>query len=495
MEDRRHEAAKPIMHQERRQFPATEDLAKCILMIESTRDLEDYLSTVVDITNPQHLKFVKELIHKKQLHNQGYKKSELDNYMKVQGQEKKEKKKGQKSKNEKKPNTNSETNEVEKTNSKKKPHYVNMFSDEANRTVLLTGRHICECQATKHELIGNCLSCGRIVCQQEGAGPCLFCNTMVQARGAPQTSAAQTDSSLESALELRDRLLEYDKSSERRTKVIDDENDYFSTNSVWLSKEQKEALKRKQEELQALKHSRARNILIDFTGRCVLDDTFRKLNEENSILDDVTDIMENMDLKGPLSNDNVDPNSTLEMEPVYDPSFFSDKSATGSKWHNSVGKVQDKQVMEMSDNGVCLSMHQPWATLLVSGIKRHEGRSWYTAHRGRIWIAAAAKQPTPEEIEAVKNQYRLIRGEDTKFPSKYPVGCLLGCVNLVDCLAQEEYREHYPEGESDSPFVFICEDPTPCPVLFPMKGKHKIYKMESKIHQAAAKCIQRLAKK
>lgn len=30
-----------------------------------------------------------------------------------------------------------------------------------------------------------------------------------------------------------------------------------------------------------------------------------------------------------------------------------------------------------------LSMHQPWASLLVHGIKRIEGRTWTTKHRGR----------------------------------------------------------------------------------------------------------------
>ncbi|BET01177.1 ASHypothetical protein domain [Nesidiocoris tenuis] len=474
-------------------FPDTEELAKNILIIESPRDLEDYLGSIVDLNNPVHRKFINELISKKQAQAQGYKKSELDDYIYVQGQDRKDKKKGQKNKNEKKSNVPSNVNEEpEKPSGKKKPHFVNIFSDEATRTVLLKGRHICECQAIKHSLVNNCLSCGRIVCEQEGPGPCLFCDSVVQPRGVPQ-NLGKVESSLESALELKERLLEYDKTSESRTKVIDDENDYFSTNSVWLSKEQKEALRKKEEELQALKHSRARNILIDFTGRCVVDDEFRKLNEENSILDDVADIMDSVEIRGPSSNDNVDPNATFEIEPLYDPASGGGQATTGSRWHNSVGRVQDKQVMEMSDHGVCLSMHQPWATLLIAGIKRHEGRTWYSAHRGRLWIAAAAKQPTDQEIEEVKNQYRLIRG-DIKFPSKYPVGCLLGCVNMVDCLAQEEYRELYPDGESDSPFVFICEDPTPCPVLFPMKGQHKIYKMDSKIHQAAAKCIQKLAK-
>jgi hypothetical protein len=30
----------------------------------------------------------------------------------------------------------------------------------------------------------------------------------------------------------------------------------------------------------------------------------------------------------------------------------------------------------------CLTMHQPWASLLVYGIKRIEGRSWTTPIRG-----------------------------------------------------------------------------------------------------------------
>ena len=81
-------------------------------------------------------------------------------------------------------------------------------------------------------------------------------------------------------------------------------------------------------------------------------------------------------------------------------------------------RIQDKALAEMTDAGACyvahappllpclgrascstgpplpgkcMSMHQPWASLLVYGIKMHEGRVWYSPHRGRLWIAAAAK--------------------------------------------------------------------------------------------------------
>jgi len=32
----------------------------------------------------------------------------------------------------------------------------------------------------------------------------------------------------------------------------------------------------------------------------------------------------------------------------------------------------------------------------------------------------------------------------------------------------------YPDGESDSPFVFICQHPRQLVVKFPLRGKHKI---------------------
>ena len=34
----------------------------------------------------------------------------------------------------------------------------------------------------RHKLINNCLSCGRIICELEGEGPCLFCGTSVKAK-------------------------------------------------------------------------------------------------------------------------------------------------------------------------------------------------------------------------------------------------------------------------------------------------------------------------
>ena len=47
---------------------------------------------------------------------------------------------------------------------------------------------------------------------------------------------------------------------------------------------------------------------------------------------------------------------------------------------------------------MCLSMHQPWASLLVCGIKLHEGRSWPTEYRGRLWIASTQQDCSEETV-------------------------------------------------------------------------------------------------
>jgi len=42
------------------------------------------------------------------------------------------------------------------------------------------------------------------------------------------------------------------------------------------------------------------------------------------------------------------------------------------------------------------------------------------------------------------------------------------------CLPQEEYRELYPNGESESPYVFVCTKPEQLNILLPVHGDHKI---------------------
>ena len=111
--------------------------------------------------------------------------------------------------------------------------------------VPVPGRHVCECQATRHELIANCLSCGRIVCSQEGEGPCTFCGTIVSQDKDTRYKALlenvkgikeRRENVVEAAISEKERLVGYDKSSSKQTRVIDDQSDFFQIGKFlfWL---------------------------------------------------------------------------------------------------------------------------------------------------------------------------------------------------------------------------------------------------------------------
>ncbi|GAV85849.1 ASCH domain-containing protein, partial [Cephalotus follicularis] len=144
----------------------------------------------------------------------------------------------------------------------------------------------------------------------------------------------------------------------------------------------------------------------------------------------------------------------------------------------------------------CLTMHQPWASLLVYGIKRIEGRSWPSPIRGRLWIHAASKFPEDSTIKAMEDFYREIYAvngiTDLKFPEHYPVSRLLGCVEVVGCLRCEELAnwEALPEGvrlEGQTNFCWLCEQPQKLLVPFEMRGYQGVYNLEKKIYEAAVR--------
>ncbi|CAG9133973.1 unnamed protein product [Plutella xylostella] len=380
------------------------------------------------------------------------------------------------------------------------------------------GRHHCECQASKHELVNNCVQCGRIVCKQEGSGPCLFCGNLVCTPAEQREINQKTKASAalaeqlrekgrprgwEAAVTHRNRLLEFDRTSERRTHVTDDDSDYFSSNSVWLSASERERLGRYQQSLHDKKHAGrlSKKINFDFAGRQIVEDTTIEHEVDEDKIREMTSArashagFDTAWFGGGAADRDVAPGVNSELL-QFDPSVETYSSITTRPGSNpAVLRVQDPELQEMCDDGRCLSMHQPWASLLVEGIKMHEGRTWYTSHRGRLWIASTVKPPDQEVVRALENQYRaLYPDKQIEFPKFYPTGCLLGCVNVDDCLPEEEYQKKYPNGESDSPFVFICSHPVSLKLRFPVKGQHKIYQLDKTIHQAAVKCIQKMSK-
>lgn len=122
------------------------------------------------------------------------------------------------------------------------------------------------------------------------------------------------------------------------------------------------------------------------------------------------------------------------------------------------------------------------------GIKRTEGRTWNTPFRGRLWIHAAAKEVDPEEIDVIENTYTELYSQegidDIEFPPLYPTSALLGCVEVVDVVSEDDLpNSKYPEEikrEGDSPFNFICVNPQRLLLPVEMSGEHKIWRIAKK---------------
>ncbi|PWA18843.1 hypothetical protein CCH79_00004867, partial [Gambusia affinis] len=444
---------------------ACEDIVQYILSIEKPEEIEEYVGDLLQGTDGKKGQFIDELLFRwKKSQRQSADTAGLfllkepasptDMQDSTKDTQKKSKRKGR---NKQEVVTGSQTEpepEPVKTpmdlmraqensntsSTKKKTKFVNLYAKEGQDklAVLLPGRHACECLAQKHALINNCLSCGRIVCDQEGSGPCLFCGSLVCTKEEQEIlqrdsnksqklrkklmgdagerellphQEAKLKAGLEKAVQHKDKLLEFDRNSVRRTQVLDDESDYFAAESnPWLSPDEREKMRKMEEDLRELRHAsrKDRKITLDFAGRRVIDEG-NDMNEYYSKLDE--------NLK------NMKSGSTPQ---------------TPGHPERRSGK---QNLRELVNPNIMQSAPEPWASLLVKGIKRVEGRTWYTSHRGRLWIAAAAKKPTAQEIAEVEQMYRHIHKKEPNFPKDYPTGCLLGCVNVTECLSQEQFRE------------------------------------------------------
>lgn len=154
---------------------------------------------------------------------------------------------------------------------------------------------------------------------------------------------------------------------------------------------------------------------------------------------------------------------------------------------SETGRFAPTQAMLSKDEGVCLSMHQPWASLLVAGIKTHEGRAWSTTYRGRLWIHSASAQPT--DVEEVERHYAPFMLPGQSFPKHYPTKVLLGYVYLTDCLDTEAYESAFPaaQRQEGSSFSFICANAQQLLFPLPMDGNHKLFQLNRKVLVAARK--------
>lgn len=108
----------------------------------------------------------------------------------------------------------------------------------------------------------------------------------------------------------------------------------------------------------------------------------------------------------------------------------------------------------MSGGVPALSVQQPWASLLVSGVKDVENRTWRTKYRGWLFVHASAR---PDRYAAdVADEHHLTGA---------PLGVVLGAVRLVDCV-----RYHESDWALPDQWNWVVDGAKALPEPVPCKG-------------------------
>lgn len=118
------------------------------------------------------------------------------------------------------------------------------------------------------------------------------------------------------------------------------------------------------------------------------------------------------------------------------------------------------------------------------GYKRFEGREWSTKYRGPLYIQATSQKPDHEVIQQIEDEcrrhYADVIDDMPPFPDRYITGCLIGRVDMVDCLTHEQYCDTVPPKLRESTTaanLFVCRNPMYLDMPLKMVGQPNIYKM------------------
>jgi hypothetical protein len=123
-----------------------------------------------------------------------------------------------------------------------------------------------------------------------------------------------------------------------------------------------------------------------------------------------------------------------------------------------------------------LSIRQPWAWLVVNGIKTVENRTWSTDFRGRVLVHAGQKFAlSADEYERLRDDLNQGLEEDQETirlperPEDFQFGGIVGSVEIVGCVTEcdDEYDALW---HIDGHYAFLLNNPEVLPFK-PCKGK------------------------
>jgi hypothetical protein len=134
----------------------------------------------------------------------------------------------------------------------------------------------------------------------------------------------------------------------------------------------------------------------------------------------------------------------------------------------------------------CVSLIQPWATLVILGAKRYEARSWQTDHRGPLAVHASRRFPETARALCRIQPYRsVLEPAGYRHSSDLPTGVVLGTVTLTDCLPTRELLDRLRDDRDQllhgdyrpGRWAWCLSDPRPLLAPFAYAGRLGLYEV------------------
>jgi len=110
-----------------------------------------------------------------------------------------------------------------------------------------------------------------------------------------------------------------------------------------------------------------------------------------------------------------------------------------------------------------LSIRQPYAWLIVNGLKDIENRSWPTEYRGPVLVHAGKTRMTRDDWQFWRENFEEF-GEVLFTEETIQYGGIVGAMNIVDCVTRSD--SPWFEGE----YGFVIDSAMTCDFI-PLAGR------------------------
>ncbi len=114
----------------------------------------------------------------------------------------------------------------------------------------------------------------------------------------------------------------------------------------------------------------------------------------------------------------------------------------------------------------CITIKQPFASLIAEGLKEYEFRTWKTNYRGEILIHAGKTI----DKKAMKKFER--------YNLEYPTGCIIAKANLTDCIKVDDEFKKVLKEENELVYSGVLNNKDCIEFGFKLENVKKIKNIE-----------------